>query len=143
VAHERQESTMQPTPTVSPTPTFFTCAPTSTTRPTISWPGTIGNEELPHSPRAWWMSEWQTPQNWISILTSSGPGARRSKLQEESGARADVAAYASVFSVPPVDRCAELDTAVVIALTSDWIPENGGQLRSYTRHCPPRPRRCL
>jgi hypothetical protein len=115
VAQPRQESTMQPTPTVSPTLTLVTCGPTSTARPTISWPGTIGNAELPHSPRAWWMSEWHTPQNWISILTSRGPGKRRSKLQGASGARAEVAAYASVFSVPPVDLCAELETAVVIA----------------------------
>ena len=74
IAQLRHESTMQPTPTRSPALNFFTSAPTSTARPTISWPGTIGKVELPHSPRAWWMSEWQTPQNWISISTSFGPG---------------------------------------------------------------------
>ena len=31
------------------------------TVPAISWPGTIGNSLPPHSSRAWWMSEWQTP----------------------------------------------------------------------------------
>ena len=36
--------------------------PTAFTRPTISWPGTMGKSEPPHSSRTWWMSEWQTPQ---------------------------------------------------------------------------------
>ena len=106
---------MQPTPARSPALNLVTSAPTSTTRPTISWPGTIGKVELPHSSRAWWMSEWQTPQNRISIRTSFGPVARRSMLKGASGARAEVAAYAAVFSVPPVERCVELETAVVMA----------------------------
>src|SRR5882672_6054954 len=38
----RSESTMQPTPTVSPTLNFFTALPTFATRPTISCPGTHG-----------------------------------------------------------------------------------------------------
>jgi hypothetical protein len=37
-------------------------APTRVTRPMISWPGTMGKVAPPHSSRAWWMSEWQTPQ---------------------------------------------------------------------------------
>ncbi len=43
---------MQPTPARSPTAIFVTFAPTRVTRPMISWPGTIGNVELFHSPRA-------------------------------------------------------------------------------------------
>ena len=46
----------------------------------------------------------------------SGPVARRSMLNGASGARAEVAAYAAVFSVPPVERCVELETAVVMVL---------------------------
>jgi hypothetical protein len=38
----RHESTKQPMPASSPVLNFFTSAPTSVTRPTISWPGTIG-----------------------------------------------------------------------------------------------------
>ena len=43
------------------------------------WPGTTGYMVPSHSPRAVCRSEWQTPQKRISISTSSGPGARRSK----------------------------------------------------------------
>ena len=63
---------MQPTPTRSPTLNRFTSAPTRVTLPTISWPGTMGKMELPHSSRAWWMSEWQMPQNSMSMATSRG-----------------------------------------------------------------------
>ncbi len=48
----RQESTRQPTPTVSPTLNFFTPLPTAVTRPTISWPGTAGYCVKCHSLRA-------------------------------------------------------------------------------------------
>ena len=34
---------MQPTPTIWPGENFFTSWPASITRPTISWPGTMGN----------------------------------------------------------------------------------------------------
>jgi hypothetical protein len=66
----RQESTMQPTPARSPSLNFLTCAPTFTTRPTISWPGTHGYVVPCHSLRAMWTSVWQTPQKRISICTS-------------------------------------------------------------------------
>jgi hypothetical protein len=42
-----------------------------------------------HSPRAVWRSEWQTPQNMMSIATSFGPGSRRSKLNGAIGLSAD------------------------------------------------------
>jgi hypothetical protein len=61
-SQRRHESTKQPTPTLWPGFHFLTCSPTLTTRPTISWPGTMGKIDPPHSSRAWWMSEWQTPQ---------------------------------------------------------------------------------
>ena len=35
----------------------------------------------PHSPRAVCRSEWQTPQNRMSMATSPGPGSRRSKRE--------------------------------------------------------------
>src|SRR6478735_8951004 len=41
----------------------------------------------PHSPRAKWMSEWQIPQNLMSMRTSLAPSARRSIC---SGARSAV-----------------------------------------------------
>ena len=82
---------MQPTPARSPTLNRVTCAPTPATRPTISWPGTMGKIEPPHSSRAWWMSEWQTPQNRMSMRTSRGPGSRRSIVNGPSGAVAEVA----------------------------------------------------
>jgi len=62
VPQVRQESTKQPTAARSPTLNFVTLSPTPMTRPAISWPGTIGKRLPPHSSRAWWMSEWQTPQ---------------------------------------------------------------------------------
>ena len=41
-SHSRQELTMQPTPTRSPTACLVTSEPTSVTVPTISWPTTCG-----------------------------------------------------------------------------------------------------
>ena len=41
-AQVRQLSTMQPTPTRSPTLNRVTFPPTAVTTPAISWPGTIG-----------------------------------------------------------------------------------------------------
>ncbi len=43
---------MQPTPAISPTAKRVTSVPTAATRPTISWPGTIGKIDPPHSSRA-------------------------------------------------------------------------------------------
>jgi hypothetical protein len=40
------------------------------------------------------MSEWQIPQNLMSITTSCGPGSRRVIVVLVSGSVADVAAYA-------------------------------------------------
>ena len=53
---------MQPTAARSPTLNLVTSPPTAVTRPTISWPVTQGYLAGPHSLRAVWMSEWQTPQ---------------------------------------------------------------------------------
>ena len=61
---------MQPTPARSPARSFVTAEPARTTRPTISCPGTIGKSEPPHSSRAWWTSEWQTPHQSMAISTS-------------------------------------------------------------------------
>jgi hypothetical protein len=83
---------MQPTPARSPALKRVTSFPTCFTRPTISCPGTMGKVEPPHSSRAWWRSEWQTPQKRISMWTSFGPGARRSKSNGMSGDPALVAA---------------------------------------------------
>ncbi len=44
---------MQPTPTSEPVFTFVTLGPNRSTRSTISWPGTMGSKDRPHSPRAW------------------------------------------------------------------------------------------
>ncbi|MNH05813.1 hypothetical protein D3C79_651610 [compost metagenome] len=76
---------MQPTPTLSPGLKRVTALPTRLTRPMISWPGTMGYMLLPQSLRALCRSEWQTPQYWISITTSSGRGSRRSKWKGASG----------------------------------------------------------
>jgi hypothetical protein len=43
---------------------------------------------MPHSLRAKWRSEWQTPQWVMAISTSSG---RRSRREMEKGARGVVA----------------------------------------------------
>ncbi|MCY1436669.1 hypothetical protein D9M71_528000 [compost metagenome] len=88
----RHESTMQPTPTRSPTLCVVTLSPTAVTRPMISWPGISGYTAMPHSLRAWWMSEWHTPQYRISMATSSGRGLRRSKFM---GARGLVGVWAA------------------------------------------------
>ena len=83
---------MQPTPTGSPALKRVTADPTALTRPMISCPGTIGNLLLPQSLRAWCRSEWQTPQNRMSITTSSGRMARRSATNGTTGVVADWAA---------------------------------------------------
>src|SRR5271154_7075649 len=70
---------MQPTAARSPALNFLTPEPTFVTRPTISCPGTqgyaVGITPL-HSLRTWWRSEWQMPQNRISICTSFSAGSR-------------------------------------------------------------------
>ncbi len=76
---------MQPTPARSPGLKRFTSAPTRATRPTISWPGTMGKTPPPHSSRTWWISVWQTPQKAISIRTSCGPTSRRSSWKGPRG----------------------------------------------------------
>src|SRR3569833_776314 len=80
---------MQPTPTRSPTLNFVTPGPTATTLPTISWPGTHGYFVPDHSPRTVCRSEWQPPQYSMAILTSLGPGSRRSMVKWVRGVVAD------------------------------------------------------
>lgn len=86
-----QLSTMQPTPTMSPTLNLVTFGPTAVTRPTISWPGTLGNWVPAHSPRTVCRSEWQTPQKRMSMATSRSAGVRRSMVSGASGVVADCA----------------------------------------------------
>ena len=61
-AQVRQLSTMQPTPTIWPGLKRVTSLPTAVTLPMISCPGTEGNCDPGHSPRAVCRSLWQTPQ---------------------------------------------------------------------------------
>src|ERR1700683_2680781 len=79
---------MQPTAARSPALNFLTAAPTFVTPPTISSPGTqgytVGITPL-HSSRTWWRSEWQIPQNRISICTSCSVGSRRVTVVGASG----------------------------------------------------------
>src|SRR6478736_9581569 len=84
-SHSPHESTMQPTPTRSPTWYFVTPSPTAETTPAISWPGTMGKMALPHSSRTWWMSLWQMPANLMSMRTSS---SRRSRCSTVRGSKA-------------------------------------------------------
>src|SRR5204863_6224647 len=83
----RSESTMQPTATRSPGLYLVTAEPTFVTRPTISWPGTIGytvGMNSLHSLRTECRSEWQMPQKRISICTSRSVGSRRLILVDAS-----------------------------------------------------------
>ena len=51
-------------------------APTRSMTPTPSWPGMNGGDGLTgHSPRAAWMSVWQSPQVSMRTSTCSGPGS--------------------------------------------------------------------
>src|SRR5262245_29611744 len=99
---------MQPTAARSPTLNFFTPAPTFTTRPVISWPGTHGYivGQTAHSLRAVCRSLWHTPQNRISISTSPGPTSRRGMLVAAREVDGPVAANARVVDmvVPRVPR---------------------------------------
>src|SRR5205809_3161153 len=82
------ESTMQPTAARSPGLYLITAEQTLVTRPTISWPGTIGQfvaMNSLHSLRTECRSEWQMPQNRLSIWTSRSVGSRRLILVESSG----------------------------------------------------------
>jgi len=74
---------------------FVTLDPTAVTTPLSSWPGTMGYATAPPTaaiaPCAMCTSLWQTPQYFMSIWMSSGPGARRFnrsglKLQVQSAA---------------------------------------------------------
>src|SRR5271169_2015590 len=91
---------MQPTAARPPGLNPVTAEPTPVTRPTISWPGThgytVGITPL-HSLRTWCRSEWQIPQNRISICTSCSVGSRRGIVVEASGEVALAAAYAFVL----------------------------------------------
>src|SRR6478736_2268388 len=95
LSHSRQESTMQPTPTRSPTANSVTFEPVLLTVPTISWPGTRGYVWTPHSPRVACTSEWQSPQNSMAISTSSGFGARLATVSGTSPLAPDTAPYAA------------------------------------------------
>src|SRR5579864_8192123 len=91
------ESTMQPTAARSPALNLATAEPTLDTRPTISWPGTIGytvGMNSLHSLRTECRSEWQIPQNRISICTSCSVGSRRGTVAEASRDDALAAEYA-------------------------------------------------
>src|SRR5678816_4908996 len=100
--HDPSESTRQPTAARSPALNLETAEPTFVTRPTISWPGTqgytVGMRPL-HSLRAWWRSEWQTPQYRMSICTSWSVGSRRAMVVNASGAVALAAEKAFEFCI--------------------------------------------
>ena len=70
---------------------MVTSAPTSNTRPIISCPGTTGYVDPFQSFLTVCISLWQTPQNVISIFTSSGPTAL---LCISKGFKSSVAAVA-------------------------------------------------
>src|SRR6476620_6969946 len=95
-SHSPHESTMQPTPTRSPTLYFVTPSPTADTTPAISWPGTMGKMALPHSSRTWWMSLWQMPANLTSMRTSSSRRSRCSTVRASKAAPALGATRAGV-----------------------------------------------
>ncbi len=78
------------TATMSPTSRPVTWSPMAVTRPTISWPGTIGNS-WPQGPTEW-RSVWQMPQKRTSKATSSGRGSRCSKSKGVIGASRSSAA---------------------------------------------------
>src|SRR6266851_9589183 len=81
------ESTMHPTAAKSPGLNLVSAEPTLVTRPTISWPGTMGytvGMNSLHSLRTECRSEWQMPQKRISICTSCSVGSRRVILVEAS-----------------------------------------------------------
>ena len=122
-SHSRHELTMQPTPTRSPGANAVTSEPTSATMPAISWPGIAGYGISPHSPRAKWMSEWQMPQNLMSMRTSLGPIGRRSICSGSRAAVADAAPTALAVVV------AEDDGALLISVTNPTM----GRGRVLTR----------
>ena len=72
--HFKQLSTMQPTPTWSPTLNLVTFAPIAETTPASSCPGTTGKVVVPQSLLAICTSVWQMPQYFRSNVTSSAPG---------------------------------------------------------------------
>jgi hypothetical protein len=79
-AHRPQLSTIQPTPTWSPTLTLVTASPTAVHTPANSCPGTQGYCCKPRAatwPAAKCKSVWQMPQYFISSSTSFGLSARR------------------------------------------------------------------
>ena len=123
---------MQPTAARSPGPNLFTSAPTSVTRPDdlvarhdgIDWC-------MPHSLRAGCRSEWQTPQKRISIRTSRGPVARRSKLNGASGV---VALWAAKPLAAVVD--ARDFGAVVCLMLVISCPQLGGRRLGRSREYP-------
>jgi hypothetical protein len=61
----------------------------------------MGNSAPDHSSRAWWMSEWHTPQNKISRTTSWGFGSRRSIVIGASALPAAAAPQAWIVCMRP------------------------------------------
>src|SRR5579862_4717957 len=97
--HVPQLQKTQGTPTRVPRIAEATPAPSSTTRPTISWPGIRGRlinlANAGQSPLMRCRSEWQTPQASIWSRTSPSPGCdgnildgkRLAKFVEDGGAQ--------------------------------------------------------
>src|SRR5579859_3069025 len=64
----------------------------------------MGKRAPDHSSRAWWMSEWHTPQNWMSTTTSRALGSRRSMVIGAIGLPAAAAPHARIvcmLALPP------------------------------------------
>ena len=59
--------------TWSPGLTWVTSAPTASTTPAASWPGTVGVSWL-YLPSMKWRSLWQSPAATVRTSTSRGPG---------------------------------------------------------------------
>ncbi len=71
---------------IAPRPEGETRAPSRSTTPTTSWPGTIGSRRSGNSPSTTCRSVRQTPQASTRISNCPGPGAGVARSSRTSGA---------------------------------------------------------
>src|SRR5215467_4236873 len=124
------------TPTRSPTAKPATSAPIAATRPTISWPGTIGSFGSGNSPSTTCRSVRHTPQAATSTRISPAPGVGIGCSRNTSGVPGRSSTMArmlamAVQTLVGADARVPQDLAVALGFGPDHGIELFRRLRRY------------
>src|ERR1700686_64159 len=147
VSPRRQASQVPSSPPKNPTPTRWstfhavTPGPTSSIRPTTSWPGTRGKERLGNCASTVATSEWHTPQASTRIRTCPAPGTTTFLSTKEKTPGEEISQALYVLCMPilqvhiPPNRNDSILSAS-LSLTSRSLPANAtcasARARFYT-----------